>query len=41
MSLVSMESKSYPAKSWSGRGKKPVWPQEFLDKGAKLEDFSI
>lgn len=27
--------------SWSGRGKRPKWLQEALDKGAKLEDFAL
>jgi DNA-binding protein H-NS len=30
-----------PEQSWSGRGKRPKWLQEMLDKGAKLESFLI
>jgi DNA-binding protein H-NS len=27
--------------TWSGRGKRPRWLQEILDKGGKLENFLI
>lgn len=27
--------------TWTGRGKRPVWLQQALEKGAKLEDFAI
>lgn len=27
--------------TWSGRGKRPKWLQEILDKGGKLENFLI
>ncbi|MEW6445412.1 MAG: H-NS family nucleoid-associated regulatory protein [Pseudomonadota bacterium] len=27
--------------TWTGRGQKPVWLREQLDKGARLEDFLI
>ena len=30
-----------PGQTWSGRGKKPVWVQEQLDQGRKLEDLEI
>lgn len=30
-----------PAQTWSGRGAKPVWLREELQKGKKLEDFAI
>ena len=30
-----------PEQTWTGRGKRPRWLQEKLDKGAKLEDFAI
>ena len=30
-----------PAQMWSGRGKKPVWMQELIDQGQKLEDLEI
>jgi len=29
------------AETWSGRGRKPRWLTAKLDKGAKLEDFSV
>lgn len=28
-----------PTQSWSGRGKKPSWLVELLEKGTKLEDL--
>lgn len=27
--------------TWTGRGQKPVWLREAIEKGAKLEDFLI
>lgn len=30
-----------PSQTWSGRGKRPRWLQEMLDKGAKLESFLV
>ena len=30
-----------PTQSWSGRGKRPVWLNNALQKGAKLEDFKV
>lgn len=30
-----------PAQTWSGRGKRPRWLQEMLEKGAKLENFLV
>ncbi len=27
--------------TWTGRGKRPLWLQDALSKGAKLEDFSV
>jgi DNA-binding protein H-NS len=27
--------------TWSGRGKRPIWLQQALEKGSKLEDFAI
>ncbi len=27
--------------TWSGRGKRPVWLNNALQKGAKLEDFKV
>ncbi len=28
-------------KTWSGRGKKPLWLQELLDQGTRLEDLAV
>ena len=30
-----------PAKTWSGRGRKPRWLQERLENGEELEKFAI
>jgi len=30
-----------PTKTWTGKGRKPGWIVEALDKGKKLEDFAI
>jgi DNA-binding protein H-NS len=31
-----------PSQTWSGgKGRKPTWVKEHLDKGGKLEDFAI
>lgn len=30
-----------PSLTWTGRGQKPVWLRERLEKGARLEDFLI
>ncbi|MFZ5561988.1 MAG: H-NS family nucleoid-associated regulatory protein [Pseudomonadota bacterium] len=30
-----------PSQTWSGRGKRPRWLQEMLEKGAKLESFLV
>lgn len=30
-----------PSQTWSGRGKRPKWLQEVLEKGAKLESFLV
>ena len=30
-----------PAKTWTGKGRKPGWIVEGLEKGKKLEDFAI
>ena len=30
-----------PGKTWSGRGKKPVWLQELLDQGKTLEELEL
>jgi DNA-binding protein H-NS len=27
--------------TWTGRGKRPLWLQDALSKGAKLEDFAV
>lgn len=27
--------------TWTGRGKRPLWLQDALGKGAKLEDFAV
>ncbi|MFZ5467265.1 MAG: H-NS family nucleoid-associated regulatory protein [Pseudomonadota bacterium] len=32
---------SNPEQTWTGRGQKPVWLRERLEKGARLEDFLI
>jgi len=32
---------SDPAKTWSGRGKKPLWLQSLLDGGTDLETLRI
>ncbi|EKF73667.1 DNA-binding protein H-NS [Alcanivorax hongdengensis A-11-3] len=29
------------SQTWTGRGKRPVWLQQELDNGAKLEDFAV
>lgn len=29
------------SQTWSGRGKRPKWLQEVLEKGAKLESFLV
>lgn len=29
------------SQTWTGRGKRPVWLRDALDKGAKLEDFEV
>ncbi|MDN0075117.1 H-NS histone family protein [Crenobacter sp. SG2303] len=30
-----------PEQTWSGRGRKPVWVQEYLDSGKTLESLEI
>lgn len=30
-----------PEQTWTGRGQKPVWLRERMEKGARLEDFLI
>jgi DNA-binding protein H-NS len=30
-----------PTQSWSGRGKRPKWLQEVLEKGGKLENYLV
>ena len=30
-----------PSKTWTGKGRKPGWIAEALEKGKKLEDFAI
>ena len=30
-----------PSLTWTGRGRKPRWVQEYLDAGKKLEDLEI
>ncbi|MGK0673071.1 MAG: H-NS histone family protein [Halothiobacillaceae bacterium] len=32
---------SNPEQTWTGRGQKPIWLREYLEKGAQLEDFLI
>ena len=29
------------SQTWTGRGKRPVWLRDALEKGAKLEDFEV
>ncbi|MDX1803697.1 MAG: H-NS histone family protein [Alcanivorax sp.] len=29
------------SQTWTGRGKRPIWLQQALDNGAKLEDFAV
>lgn len=29
------------SETWSGRGKRPVWLNRAIEKGAKLEDFEV
>jgi DNA-binding protein H-NS len=31
----------HPEQTWTGRGKKPLWLQEALEAGHKLEDFLL
>ena len=30
-----------PEQTWTGRGKKPGWLKQALDRGVKIEDFAI
>lgn len=30
-----------PEETWKGKGRKPTWLQDLLDKGHKLEEFAI
>lgn len=30
-----------PSQTWSGRGKRPKWLQEVLEKGGKLENYLV
>lgn len=32
---------SNPSQRWAGRGMKPLWLKELLEKGKKIEDFEI
>ena len=40
-SKVKFRNPNNPEQTWTGRGKRPRWLQEALDKGAHLEDFAI
>lgn len=34
-------SKTDPSQTWTGRGRKPRWVNEYLDAGGSLEDLAI
>lgn len=38
---IKFRNPANPAQTWSGRGKRPRWLQEALDKGASLGDFAV
>ncbi|AUH49358.1 KorB protein [Chromobacterium sp. ATCC 53434] len=38
---VKYRSKIDPNLTWTGRGRKPVWVQTFLDNGGTLEQLSV
>lgn len=40
-SNVAYRDPANPKNVWAGRGRKPVWLEEALAKGKKLEDFAV
>ncbi|MED5387810.1 MAG: H-NS histone family protein [Pseudomonadota bacterium] len=38
---VKYRDPSDSSNTWTGRGKRPLWLQSALEKGAKLEDFAV
>jgi DNA-binding protein H-NS len=39
--LPKYQNPDHPSEQWSGRGRKPKWVEEKLNRGAKLEEFLI
>lgn len=40
-SRIAYRDPANPKNSWAGRGRKPMWLEEALAKGKKLEDFAV
>lgn len=40
-SRIAYRDPANPKNSWAGRGRKPVWLEEALASGKKLEDFAV